>query len=268
MYTTTNGISTFYDCSGSGFPVVLVHALGSSARAWKPITRALSRRYQVIAYDWRGHGRTEKTPGAYSLPLLAKDLADLLTCLEIGEACVVGVAVGALIALQAVLDYPDRIKALVLAEGCSEIDPAVAEYTEARAARVEREGMAVAVDMTIERAFSPGFVESHPNVIREFRGDFLANDPHGYASASRVVVGLNLTHRLKEVRCPTLLVAGELDRLMPPSGSRSIQEQLAGSQLELLHGVGHFSSIEAPDLFAGHLLTFLDRAGRDRSAAE
>lgn len=259
MYTTANGISTFYERSGSGFTVVLIHALGSSARAWEPVALALSQNYEVIAYDWRGHGRTEKALGGYSLPFLAKDLADLLTDLKIREACVVGVAVGAMIALQTVLNYPEKVKALVLAEGCSEIDPSVEEYTESRAARVEREGMRAAVDVTIDRAFSPGFAESHPDVIREFRGDFLANDPRGYASASRVVVGLNLTGRLNEVRCPTFLLVGELDRLLPPSGSRLIQRHIPGSRLEILPGVGHFSPIEAPDLFADHLLTFLGR---------
>jgi 3-oxoadipate enol-lactonase len=262
MYIPTNGISTFYERSGSGVPVVLIHALGSSMFSWDPVARALSRHCDVVAYDWRGHGRTEKAAGEYSLPLLARDLSDLLSSLNIKEACIVGVAVGAMIALQTTLDFPRKVAALVLAEGASEIDSAVAEYTASRAARVESEGMSVAVDTTIERAFSPGFAERHGEVIREFRGDFLANDPRAYASASRVVIGLNVTHRLSEVRCPTLLLAGELDRLLPPSGSRLIQERIPGSRLEILPGVGHFSPIEAPDLFTDHLLTFLGGIGR------
>lgn len=258
MYATTNGISTFYERSGAGSPVVLIHALGSSARAWDPVVESLSARHDVIAYDWRGHGRSEKAVGDYTLPLLAADLVGLLSELRIERACVAGVAVGAMIALQTTLDYPDRVGELILAEGCSEISDAAAQYTVERAARVEREGMRAAVDMTIERAFAPAFTQEHPKVIHEFRGDFLANDPHGYASASRVVVGLNLTHRLSEVRCPTLLMVGELDRLLPPSASILIHERIPGSRLEILPGVGHFSSIEAPELFSQTLLGFLD----------
>ena len=212
----------------------------------------------MIAYDWRGHGRSEKPIGDYALPVLAKDLVELLSELSIGQACIAGVAVGAMIALQTALDYPARVSSLVLAEGCSEIDAATAQYTIERAARVEREGMRVAAEMTIERAFAPGFVRQHPEVIHEFRGDFLANDRHGYASASRVVVGLNVTHRLSEVQCPTLLMVGELDRLLPPSASMLIHQHISGSRLEVLPGVGHFSPIEAPDLFGRTLIAFLD----------
>jgi len=195
--------------------------------------------------------------GEYSLPILAKDLADLISGLDVRTSCVVGVAVGAMIALQTALDHPKIVSSLVLAEGCSKMDPSGAQYTSERAAKVEQQGMRVAVGMTIERAFVPGFAESHPHIMREFQGDFLANDPHSYASASRVVVGLDLVHRLGEVTCPTLLLVGEMDRLLPPSGSRLIQSNIPGSRLEVLPGVGHFSLIEAPELFAACLLRFL-----------
>lgn len=263
MFISTNGISTYYERTGRGFPVVLIHALGSSMRSWDPVVRALSDDYDVIAYDFRGHGRTEKALGEYSLSLMAGDLVGLLDGLGLQRACVVGVAVGAMIAQQTALDYPDRVASLVLADCSSQIDPAVAGYTEARAARVEREGMRVAVDLTIERAFAPGFAERYPDVLREFRGDFLANDPCGYARASRVVVGLNVTGRLAEVRCPTLILVGESDRLFPPETARVIQQQIRGSRLEVLPGVGHFSGIEAPGQFAAHLRAFLSAAVGD-----
>lgn len=261
MFAETNGISTYYERTGRGLPLVLIHALGTSLRSWDPLIPALSQRYEVIAYDWRGHGRTEKAGGDYSLTLLARDLDALLGVLGIEKAYLAGVAVGAMIAQQVALDFPSEVAGLILSDCSSRSDPSVEQYVEARAARVQQEGVRVAVEATIERAFAPGFAEAHPEVVEQFRGEFLANDPHAYARASRLALALDVTERLQEIRCPTFLMVGEMDRLLPPAASEVIRQHIPGAALKLLPGVGHFSNIEAPDLFSRTVLEFLDALG-------
>jgi len=112
---------------------------------------------------------------------------------------------------------------------------------------VWRAAACAAVDMTIDRAFAPGFAEGNRDVLRSFRGEFLANDPPGYAGVSRALSGLHLTERLSEIECPTLLLAGEMDRLCPPSEAAATQARIPRARLEILRCVGHFSAIEAAE---------------------
>ena len=257
MYFEVNGVSTYVQRSGCGHPVVLIHALGTSLRSWDPIVPMLSKSYEVVVYDYRGHGRTETTAGDCSVRLLAQDLHELLGRLGLRQSHIIGLAVGAMIAQQAAVDYRGLTSALVLADTRSEIDASGAHYNEQRADTVESEGMRTAVDMTIERAFAPGFAERRPEALKSFRGDFLACDPHGYASVSRGLSIFRVTERLPEIACPTLLLVGELDRLCPPSAAEAIQGRIPRARLEILPGVGHFSAIEAPEEFADRVSAFL-----------
>ena len=256
MYLEVNGVSTYAERSGKGYPVVLIHALGTSLRSWDPVVSILSKEYEVIAYDYRGHGRSEKIGGSYSIPLLGQDLYDLLGQLGLQRVHMVGLAVGAMIAQQVAVDHRGLVSALVLADARSELDAAGMQYNERRAESVESGGMRLAVDATIERAFAPGFAKKCPEVLRSFRGEFLGNDPHGYASVSRALSSFRLTDRLSEIECPTLLLTGELDGLCPSSAAAAMQTRIPGAMLEILPGVGHFSAIEAPGEFAKRAAAF------------
>jgi len=257
-YIEANGVSTYVERRGRGWPVVLVHALGMSLRSWDPVAEFLAQEFEVIAYDYRGHGRTEKVGGACTIPILADDLRDLLARLALGPVHLVGLAVGAMIAQQVAVDYPGLASGLVLADTRSGIDASAARYNEQRADSVERGGMRAAVDLTIERAFAPDFFRKNPEAVRAFRGEFLANDPRGYACVSRALSSFHVTDRLAKIDCPTLLLTGELDTLCPPSEAAAIQARISGAKLEILPGVGHFSAIEAPEEFAERALAFLD----------
>ncbi|HSB82044.1 MAG TPA: alpha/beta fold hydrolase [Candidatus Methylomirabilis sp.] len=261
MFVEVNGISTYVESRGHGYPVVLIHALGTNLRSWDPVATVLERGYSLVGYDYRGHGRSEKTSAAISIPLLAQDLRALLGVLGLERAHLVGLAVGAMIAQQVAVDYPGLASGLVLADTRSGIDAPAAQFNEQRADSVERGGMRAAVDSTIARAFAPDFSRRKPEALRAFRGEFLANDPHGYAAVSRALSSFRVTDRLAKIDCPTLLLTGELDKLCPPSEAAAIQTRIAGAKLEILPGVGHFSAIEAPEVFAERALAFLDSIG-------
>jgi 3-oxoadipate enol-lactonase len=266
MFMEVDGRSTYLERRGSGRPVVLVHALGMSVRSWDPVAERLARAAEVIAYDYRGHGRTEKgIAGTCAIPELTDDLAALLARLGLGQVLVVGLAVGAMIAQQLAVEHPGAVAALVLASPRSELDGPGAAYNAERAATVEARGMRAVLDATIARAFPPEYARRHPDRLQAFRGEFLANDPHGYAAVCRGLGTFCLTPRLREIACPTLLLPGEVDRLCPPEQARAMQARIPGARCETLTGVGHFSAIEAPASFAERCLAFVSTL-RDRPA--
>lgn len=266
MYVEANGVSMYVERRGRGWPVVLIHALGMNLRSWDPVAELLAEHFEVVAYDYRGHGRTEKVGRVCDVSTLAEDLRSLLEHLGLRPVRVIGLAVGSMIAQQLALANPELVSALVLGSPRSELDPRGVAYNEKRADIVEAEGMRQIIDMTVERAFPAEFMRSHPAAMRWFRGEFLSNDPHGYAAVCRGLGTFSTTTRLNDIRCPTLLLPGELDRLCAPGEAVTMLSRIPGSRCETLSGLGHFSAIEAPAQFARPVIAFL-RALSERVAS-
>ena len=109
-----NGIKVHYKIYGEGEPLLFIHGLGSSGRDWETQVNYFSPRYQVIVLDVRGHGSTTKPPGPYSVSLFAKDCAEMMITLGVEQAHVVGISMGAMIALQIAIEYPKLVKSLVV----------------------------------------------------------------------------------------------------------------------------------------------------------
>lgn len=100
-------IRLYYETCGQGAPLLLLHGLGSSARDWEHQASVFAERYRVVIPELRGHGRSDKPPGPYSMPLLANDIASLIESLDIAPAHVVGLSLGGFVAFQLVLDHRD-----------------------------------------------------------------------------------------------------------------------------------------------------------------
>jgi 3-oxoadipate enol-lactonase len=110
-----NGASLYYEITGKGTPIVFLHGFTCDHRNWDPQVKYFSKKYKVITYDARGHGRSsmpDTIPYSY-----AEDLAALLGYLKIEKAVVVGHSMGGAPALFYTLDHPEKVLALVLAEG-------------------------------------------------------------------------------------------------------------------------------------------------------
>ena len=106
----TGNISTYYEVKGEGEALVFVHGLGSSSQDWFLQTDFFAEKFKTLSYDVRGHGQTKKAKGPYSVPLFAKDLAELLDKLGIKKAHIIGLSMGGWIAFQFAVDYPERVK--------------------------------------------------------------------------------------------------------------------------------------------------------------
>jgi len=111
---TVNQTHLYYEVTGAGQPVVLIHGLGSSTRDWDDHVPELAKTYEVITLDLRGHGRSDKPGGPYQIPMFAADLAALLQALKVASAHIVGLSLGGGFAFQFALDYPLMVRSLTL----------------------------------------------------------------------------------------------------------------------------------------------------------
>jgi pimeloyl-ACP methyl ester carboxylesterase len=114
----TSGERTLhYQVNGDGETLVLIHGLGANLAFWyMGIGSILSRRYRVVTYDLRGHGRSSMPGSGYGLPYMARDLEDLLDHLGVDQAHVVGHSFGARVALFHAMSHPERVKTLTVAD--------------------------------------------------------------------------------------------------------------------------------------------------------
>jgi pimeloyl-ACP methyl ester carboxylesterase len=110
-----NGIAMYYEVYGKGEPLVLIAGLATNVTHYQHMIRELSQKYQVIAFDNQGAGRTDKPDISYSIEMMADDMAGLLASLGIESAYILGISMGGRIALTFTLDHPEHVKSLTLA---------------------------------------------------------------------------------------------------------------------------------------------------------
>ena len=253
-------MKTAYRLEGpSGGPVVtLTHPLGVTLALWDDHVAALTKRFRVLRYDVRGHGGSEIPPGPYSLEQMAGDLFDLLDSLGIEETHFVGVSMGGLIGMKAALSQPRRIESLVLCDTTACYGPGVRPMWEDRIRVAESDGMTAAlVDRTMAIWFTEAFRSRQPDAVERIAAMLRKSDPRGYAAAIRAIGFVDLTERIDDIRCPTLVVVGEQDAGTPPAMARVIHERIAGSELLVIPGAMHCAVVEAADRFLPALLHFL-----------
>ena len=260
MRVKVNDISINYEIAGSGKTLVLIHGLGGSTKSWETTVPLLSGHYQVLTWDVRGHGQSDKPEGNYSAELFASDLAALLRTLGIGSAFVLGHSMGGVIALRFALDFPDLCRALIVSSSSAEVNPQATKYWQELVATVLEKGMdAVPFDPT--RMFSKGFVERNPEVIEEFARNRPVNEPAPYARAALAMASYNYNEELGRIRCPTLIIVGDQDVVTPPGGSVKMSRLIPGAKLIIFKDCGHVWFVEQPDVVSKAVLDFLAEVG-------
>lgn len=244
--------------------LVLIHEMGGTLESWDRHFAELPVDVQVLRYDTRGAGLSEKVFGDLHIDTHVADLAALLDALDIaGPVALAGVAVGAAIAIRFAACHPQRCSHLIgMAPACGVAD-AAREATRARAAALRHEGLRELVPALLEKTW-PEPLRSDAEVFTTFRQRWLAADPEGFAATFAMLAELNLETDLPRLPACTLLVAGEHDGLRPPQEI----ERLAGfsTHIEALAvASGHFMPLQSPRLVLALLCDYVleGRSGAD-----
>lgn len=244
-----------YESAGNGAALVLTHGLGGNLHYWDHVCPTLTAHHQVVRWDLRGSGGSDKPPGPYSPALFASDLAGLLDALKIDRIHLLGISLGGVIAQRFAFDHPRRLLSLVLVSTSSEVGPQATANWQRLADLVEQNGFEPRLaDAT--RSFSPAFAASHPDIVGAAGNDTLANDPKAYAAAARAASDYHWTAELARVATPTLVLQGLDDQLTPPGGSVKMHRALLHSRLLMFPGTGHNLPIEQPLAFCAATLGF------------
>jgi 3-oxoadipate enol-lactonase len=258
---TINGYELAYSLQGEEDRpvVVLSHALATSMGIWAYQLPLLTRRFRVLRYDLRGHGRSAAPGSSWTLEELASDVAALLDHLGIMRAAFVGLSIGGMIGQVFALKYPDRLSGLVLCSTGSRTGPEAKTTIEDRIFKVQAAGLKSQLEATLARWFTAKFIANAPATMAWISDLILATSVDGYAGCGHAIQRLDVTDALSEVRVKTLIVPGEFDLGFPEQVSRVIQEKIVNSDLVLLKGGAHLGNVEQAHLFNEILLNFLAR---------
>jgi len=240
---------------GSGTDLVLIHGLGNDLTMWDADAAAFANYHRVLRFDVRGFGDSDKPAGPYSPELFARDLAGLLEACGVERAHVLGISMGGVIAQRFALDYPARVRSLVLVSTSSEVGPKSTAAWQRLAATIERAGFD-ARSADASRAFAPAFVRRCPEIVAEMGRRNAACDPRGYAAAARAMSDYCWTDELARLRAPVLILQGLDDQLTPPGGAVKMRRALPHARLLMISECGHNLPIEQAAVFHNSVLAF------------
>ncbi|PWB76496.1 MAG: alpha/beta hydrolase [Anaerolineales bacterium] len=262
---TSNGIELYYEIHGEGMPLVLISGLGYSNWQWHRMVPFLAEHFQVITFDNRGVGQSDKPAGPYSAHLLAADTVGLLDALNIGKAIVAGHSMGGFIAQSIALDYPQRVEKLIL---CS------TNFGGPNHVPVTPEAMKVLTDVTSDPltrfknglvvSTAPGWAEKNPEMIEEWVKWRVANPIEPVHYQAQLAIGLALMpeaaafeNKLPNISVPTLILFGEHDKVVPKANADLLAKQISRSQKRILPDAGHFFPIEVPEETSRVIIDFV-----------
>ncbi len=255
-FFTNGALTTRYEITGQGPPVVLIHGVGSRLDNWADVVARLESRFQVLCYDLRGNGDSTCLPGPYSLELYSADLLALLDHVGFRRCHLAGHSLGGMIAQRFAIDHGDRVDRLAL---LSAVAGRTAEERERVVARVDliRSGIPGGhFQRSLSRWFTDDFIESHPERIAAYAATNAENDPACYAAAYRVLAYEDLDEELADITVPTLIATGAYDQGSPPRMSQLMHDRIKDSTLRILPVLKHSLLVEAPAVVAGLLDPF------------
>jgi len=191
--TTCNGIELYYEIHGKGKPLVLISGLRYSLWQWHKMIPILAEYFQVITFDNRGVGQSDKPAGPYTAQMLAADTVGLLEALNIEMAIIMGHSMGGFIAQAMALGFPQRLGKLIL---CS------TNFGGPHHIPVTPEAMKVLTDVSSDPltrfknglfvSTAPGWAENHPELIQEWIDWRTANPIEPIPYQAQLAIGLEL----------------------------------------------------------------------------
>jgi pimeloyl-ACP methyl ester carboxylesterase len=265
---TVGGRRVNYVELGDGPPLVFVHGLGGCWENWLENIPHFARTHRVVALDLPGFGESEMPAEGISIPGYARSLNEFCDALELGSPTLVGNSMGGFIAAEVAVSFPERVDRLVLVSAAalsSEHDRRQPVVTVARMAGPGAAWFASRVDAVSRRprlraaTLRVGRVVRHPErlpgplVAELLRG----SGTKGFVHALDALLSYSFRDRLPKIGCPTLIVWGRQDALVPVGDADEFESLIADSRKVIFEDTGHMAMVERPARFNALVDDFL-----------
>jgi pimeloyl-ACP methyl ester carboxylesterase len=264
-FAKVNDINICYEIHGEGYPVILIEGFGAKKEKWIAQVGPLSKHFKVITMDNRGSGKSDRPNYPYTMEMFADDINGLMDHLNIENAHVIGKSLGGMIVQIFTIRYPNRVKKLVLMNTSSgypsEDGPRM--YSEGRIAKyhAKLEDSVKAYLNDLSNAFSRNFRKLvQEDITRKFHRLWSAEyfiqestidptTPQDIKNQGNAILGFNSLDILHKIKCKTLILGAENDRVMSVYNQKQMHERIPNSILKIIENTRHDSNLEkAPEV--------------------
>ena len=260
MKVASNGIAVHVEEQGAGdLSLVFLHYYGGSSRTWKHVVTTLVRHFHIVAIDHRGWGKSDAPAVGYGLTDLAADATGVIAALKLQRYVLIGHSMGGKVAQLMASQRPAGLAGLILVAPAAPtpmIMPAQAREMLA-GAYATRETVEAAIDNVLTAR--PLSAADRAQVIE----DSLRGAPPAKVAWPRSTSLEDIAAEVGNINVPTLVIAGELDRVDPPIRLQvELLPRIPQAVMRVLPGTGHLSMLESPDAVAALIADFCDGLSR------
>lgn len=256
-------VELYYEIhGGDGPPVVLIHGLAGDCSAWAPQIKVLETDYKILALDNRGAGRSSAPDYPYTTRHFADDTIGLMNALEITEpAHVIGRSMGGAIAQEMAINYPERVRSLLITASFGKLDRYGYQCLYNVNEVVQAQGYAAAAKHQSLLFFPPAYFNENQkqlDAVEEALGN--TDRPiHGYSNSTHACLKHDALDRLAQIKCPTLVLAGEEDNLCSAEVAKQIANRVPGCEIKIYEDASHFFMIQCYAESMADIKGFLDK---------
>ncbi len=264
-HATVRGARIHYVTAGEGHPVLLLHGFPQFWHCWRRVIPVLSQRFRVIAPDLKGYGDSDKPRGPYHTAALSEEWGEFMNALDVDRFDLVGHDWGGIIAWKMALDYPGRIRRLVIlnapfrrwklrAYAVFFWLPFLPEWIFGRWNDAVIEEILARASYDPERAFSAEDVKIYQDA---FRRPGVHKAALAYYRAMWRSARAARADRQKKIEVPTLVLWGVRDTALPIENTFGLEEHVRDLRIHYVPMAGHFIQEEQPDVVNEQMLKFL-----------
>jgi pimeloyl-ACP methyl ester carboxylesterase len=258
-----NGINIHYEIHGTGEPVLLIGGLGADTFLWFRQTPELSKHFQVIVFDNRGAGESDKPEEPYTIKMFADDTAGLLKALDISRPHIVGASLGGLIAQEFALTYSQMVSRLVLAStgfgGPHMVKPSLFALIPMLLTMRRSGDPALDIRRSFELFTSRAWCAQHDDLVTQYVDWRVAHPqpPEAYKRQNAAVKTFDGEDRIGQIKAPVLIIHGANDRVVPVKNAHLLKSKLPQAQLVIIPEAGHAAPIQCAEQFNAAVTQFL-----------
>lgn len=257
-FLAVNHLRIHFVEAGAGSTILFLHGLGSCGQDWLLQMPVFAERFRVIAPDLHGHGQTDKPRKGVSIAQMTTDVACLLDELGVKRTHIVGLSMGGCVAQQLALDDPARVRSLTLVNTFARFDSGAPGNALPLALRM---GVLGVLGLPAQARFVAArmFPKPEQAQLRILAAERIAsNDLATYTRLILAIRAFDVTRRLGEIACPTLVIAGDRDSTVPLRAKQFLAQHIRGARFEMIADSGHATPIDQPEVFNRLVLDFVE----------
>ena len=239
--------------------LVMIPGLGDALRTVKGTATAFAMKYREFAKDYKVYvfSRKNQLKEGYSAKDMANDQAEIMRTLGISKASIMGVSLGGMNAQHIAIDYTELIDKLVLAVTVSRQNETMQSVISSWIAMAEANNYKAIVIDTAEKSYSDKNIKKYRLLYPILSRIGKPKDFSRFIIQANACIRHNTYNELDRIKCETLVIGGDSDKVVGKNSSEEIAEKISGSKLVILKGLGHMAYEEAKD-FNRQVLSFLN----------